>query len=115
MLYGKTFFLAAGRTHEIDQSQTLAIGIGVDYAFIGSNRRRRNRAGSVANLRAQIWSSEVLANAFKRKKVKGLVLLDWSTNCSTKLFTMKVSERTSIRCVGCESLQPLDMHGASMY
>src|SRR6185369_93471 len=93
---GQTFFLVESSSEEAEQCQSRAIVVRVDCTFICANRRRRDRARSSADLFAQIRALQFFMDPLEGEEVKRLVLLDWTTNRSAVLTTIKTFERFAV-------------------
>ena len=114
MLDRLTFFLTASRAEERQQGNALAVGAGAEQGFIGGERRSGHRARRPDGL-GQVRPLKLLADAFEREKVEGLVLDHRPADGSAGLLAAKVLERFVVRCVRCEALDALVVKQRSLH
>ena len=110
----KSVVLSPGTLDEIDERQTLTVGISIDQGFVGGNRWRLRGTGSSSNLRTEVIASQGFPNSLKGKEKEGLIFLDWTPDGPAKLLAMKIGERFTIRGVGSQPFEPLKIEEAAM-
>src|SRR2546422_120687 len=78
----KTLILIPASLHEVDQSQPLTVEVTVYQSLLGWVRNDRSGNGTRGwpNRIAQVSACQSLANTFKSKEEKGLVLADGSAH-----------------------------------
>src|SRR5262249_25939384 len=91
MANGLSFVLGELRLKEVEKRHALAVARSGDEPFVVRKRGGRNRAGC-ADGDAQIRPLKIAGDAFDRAEEEGLIRLDWSTERSAELFTVKVGE-----------------------
>src|SRR6185369_8406110 len=110
----QSFFLIEPGSEKAEQRQPRAIVVSVDRGFIRADRRRRNGARRRPELFAQIRAVQFFPNAFEGEEVKRLVFLDWTTNRSAVLFTIKTVERSAVGCVRSQRFETLQIESAAV-
>jgi hypothetical protein len=85
----QAFFLIARGANEVDQSETRAVVVAIDQAFVREDCGRADRTRR-ADWFTQVGARQVFADAFKREKVKSFVLADRTTDGAAVLLAMKI-------------------------